>query len=282
MRFRSIALFAALLFVAPAALAPVPAQAQLDPIPLTTEELMRATALDEIFTQFGPVIEASPLQQPVPFNDTMLAAWQGAVREVFDADAMHTALATTLADKFTHEDYQAYAAFYRSPFGEEISRIEHDVTVLGPESQEAARADGLVLAAEADARRHEQIEEMLVLVSAELATAMVRQSVRGMLIGMSMVQQQGDIQVPWEEIDAHIESFMPGIEADVAITQRAMMFYGYRDLSEADLDHYLDFLRTDAARKFYAIAAYSVGEIVAERMTAFGETLATNLGRVNI
>jgi hypothetical protein len=283
MRLRPLAIVAALAFGSfSVAVLPAPTLAQSEALLLTTEELMRATALDEIFTQFGPVIEAAPQEQSVPFPSAMAAVWGEAARNVFVADDMHQALAQTLEGRFSDKDNAAFAEFFRSPFGEMISRIERDVTLLGPESQEVAREEGLKLAAAADPRRDAQIEEMLRLVSADLATAMVSESVRGMMIGMAMTERRGDIVVPWEEIDAHIQAILPAIQADVAQTQRAMMFYAYRDLSEAELERYLDFLRTEAAQKFYAVSAFAVGEIVAERMRTFGETLVAMLRRVNV
>jgi hypothetical protein len=258
------------------------AVAQTEALLLTTEELMRATALDEVFTQFGPVIEGAPREQSVRLPAGIEAVWGEAARMVFVAEAMHSALARALEGRFDDEDKAAFASFFRSPFGEKISRIERSVTVLGPESQAIAREEGLKLAGRGDPRRHAQVEEMLELVSGELSTAMVIESVRGMMIGMSISGRSGDIEVPWQEIDAQIAVMLPAIRADVAVTQRAMMFYAYRDLTEAELDQYLDFLRTEAAQKFYALAAYAVGEIVGERMRTFGETLATMLRRVNV
>lgn len=283
MSIRPLAFAAALALSALTAPAvPLPVVAQSEVMPLSVEELMRATALDEIFTQFGPVIEAAPREQNVPFPGEMDTIWSEAARTVFVADKMHSTLAQALEGHFTDEDQIAFATFFRSDFGERISRIEREVTLLGPEGQEAARDEGLRLAADDETRRRDQIEEMLVLVSADLAIAMVSESVRGMMIGMAMTGQRGDIAIPWEEIDAQIAALMPAIEADVSATQRAMMYYAYRDLTEAELDRYLDFLRTGPAQKFYAVSAYIVGEIVAERMRTFGETLAAMLQRVNV
>lgn len=284
MMLRPLAFIAFLTFGAIAAAAlPAVAQDAAPAATISTDELMKATALDEIFTQFGPSIAASPNEQGVPFTADMRAAWDDAAREVFDARRMHDALAAALEDKFTAEDYVNFAAFFRSDFGVKVSAIERAVTVLPPASQVSAREEGIALAsAEEGTRRDEQVEEMLVLVSADITKAMIRQSMRGMLVGMWMSNQQGDIAVPWEDLDAHLATIMPAIEADVALTQRAMMFYAYRELSEADLDAYLTFLRTDSARKFYAVAGYLVGEIIAERMEVFGETVSRNLARVSV
>jgi hypothetical protein len=267
--------------LAPAAL-PVPAFAQAETYAISTAELMQATGLDEIFTQFSATIEAAPRDQAVPFNAAMNGVWIEASREIFGADSMHRALAGALDDKFEPEDYEVYADFFRSDFGRRVSVVERAVTTLPPLDQIVARNEGEALAAEATSRRLEQIDEMLRLVSAEISIEMVKQSIRGMMIGMSVTGQQGDISVPWEEIDAQLEIIMPGIEADIGATQRAMMFYAYRAFSETDLDKYLTFLRTDAAQKLYAVAAYSIGQIVADRMHAFGEALVAKMGRVNV
>lgn len=250
---------------------------------MTTEELMRATALDEVFAQFGPSMENSPRDQGVPMPAQLEAAWGEAAREVFNARTMQMELTRLLDDKFTSADYAAFAAFFNSGFGVRVSEIERRVTAMPPEAQFDARADGLALAGAAQgSHRALQIDEMLDLVSAEIASAMIRQSMRGMLLGMYVSSSQGDIQVPWEEIDAQLDFVMPAIEADVALTQRAMMFYAYRELGDAELDRYLDFLRTEPARKFYALAAYAIGEIITRRMETFGETLSRKLDRVNV
>jgi hypothetical protein len=61
-----------------------------------------------------------------------------------------------------------------------------------------------------------------------------------------------------------------------------MMAYVYRDLSDDELDRYISFLRTPAAQKFYAIAAYAVGRIVADGMADFGEAFAARMKSVNV
>lgn len=249
---------------------------------MSTEQLMSATALDEVFTQFGAGIASSPAEQGTPFTAAMQAAWSGAAREVFDADAMHSDLETALEGMFEPVEIAVFADFFGSPFGSRMTAIERTVTTLPPEDQLVAREEGLALAAEDDALRHRQIEEMLVLVSADIGAEMVRQSLRGLLIGMSVTGQQGDIEVPWDEIDAHLDAIMPEIEADVMLTQRAMMFYAYRDLSSEEMDRYLDFLRSEPARKLYAVAALAIGRIIAERMETFGEAVAQRLARVNV
>jgi len=261
-----------------------PAAAQVEQDTISIAELMQATALDEVFTQFGATIEASPGEQGIAFDAMLTGVWAEAAREVFDARSMHGALARSLDGKLGPADEVVLAAFFRSDFGRRITVLERAVQTLDPVAQFAARAQGqsLVDAMEQDSARAGQLDEMMVLVNADIAGAMVGQSVRGMLIGLSVAHQHGDIEVPWEEIDLHLAQIMPDLRADVAATQRAMMAYAYRDLTTADLDRYLQFLRTDAAQRFYALAAYSIGTIITDSMTRFGQTLAAKMGRVNV
>jgi hypothetical protein len=126
------------------------------------------------------------------------------------------------------------------------------------------------------------LDDLVQLVGAEISASMVGQSVRAMLVGMSVSHQQGNIEVPWSEIDAQVQAMMPALIEDVSRTQRAMMAYAYRNLSDDDLGRYIAFLRTAPAQKFYAIAAYAVGRIVTDGMARFGEALAARMQSVNI
>lgn len=51
----------------------------------------------------------------------MNGAWIEASREVFSADRMHGRLAKALDDKFDAADYEVYARFYASPFGQRVA-----------------------------------------------------------------------------------------------------------------------------------------------------------------
>jgi hypothetical protein len=158
------------------------------------------------------------------------------------------------------------------------------VQELSAEDQLAARDEGIKLLEEmpADAPRSVQIDEILELVSAEVGRAMLGQAMRAMLMSMSVAGATGDIVVPWEEIDAQLAQILPGVEAEVAMTQRAIMAYAYQDISDQDMETYLVFLRTDASRKFYTVLGFNVGFIMEKTMSKFGQELAQRLNQVNV
>lgn len=277
-------LAATLLLALAPSVAPLPmvpaAQAQGQPAAIA--ELLRATALDVVFTQFGATIAAAARTQEISTDEIFVSHWEATAAEVFDATRLHGRLAKALDGRLAATERAELTAFFRSAFGRRITGLERAAALLAPEEQARAIAQGLALSERAPVVRAAQIDALMELVSAEISAAMVGQSVRALLLGLSVSHQRGDIAVPWEEIDAQVKAMMPGVLADVARTQRAMMAYAYRELSDDELDRYLDFLRTPAAQKFYAVAAYAVGRIVTDGMSAFGEAFAARMKSVNV
>lgn len=271
-------LFAVLTLLLAAGLAVPSARAESFPI----AEMMRATALDEVFTQFGAGIAASARSEDISADEVFLGHWEATASAIFDAATLRQRLARLLEGRFSLAEQEALAGFFHSEFGEKMTALERDIARLGPEAQATALAEGDRLSTAAGIVRSTQLDDLLQLVGAEISASMVGQSVRAMLVGMSVSHQQGDIEVPWSEIDAQVQAMMPALLADVSRTQRAMMAFAYRDLSDDELGRYIAFLRTEPAQKLYATAAYAVGRIVTDGMARFGEALAARMQSVNI
>ena len=279
-----IALLVAVLGMAglamPAPLPPLAAEAQV--ADFSVPELMRATALDLIFDQFGAAISASARLSDISADEIFLSHWEAAATTSFNGAALRTRLAGTLECKFTAEERATLGEFFRSDFGHQISTLERAVAQLSVGDQATALREGATESAEAGAVRSTQLDDLMELMSAEISGVMAGQSMRALLLGMSVSHQRGDIEVPWQEIDAQVEAMMPSLLADHTRAQRSMMAYAYRGLTDDELERYLAFLRTAPAQKLYAIAAYAVGQIVARSMSSFGEALAARMASVNI
>lgn len=261
-----------------------PALAQTVPTAeqMAVSELMRATALDVVFSQFAATIASTARTEEISNDAIFLKHWEATANSVFDAQTLHDRLARALEGKLSAEEQQKLGTFFRSDFGRRMTTLERNAALLGPAGQTAAIARGETLLAQAPVIRSTQVDQLMELVSAEISAAMVGQSLRALLLGLSVSHQQGQIAVPWEEIDTQVQAMMPGLLIDIGHTQRAMMAYAYRDLSDDELDRYITFLRTPAAQKFYAIAAYAVGRIVADGMADFGEAFAARMKSVNV
>lgn len=245
-------------------------------------ELMHATALDLIFDQFAEAIATSARISDISPDEIFLSHWEAAAASSFNGPALRSRLASSLDGKFSADERAALGEFFRSEFGVRISALERAVAKLSADDQIAALSEGQTLSEEASVVRSAQLDDLMELMSAEISGVMAGQSMRALLLGMSVSHQRGDIEVPWQEIDAQVEALMPSLIADHTRAQRSMMAYAYRGLSDDDLDRYIEFLRTAPAQKLYAIAAFAVGQIVTRSMSSFGETLAARMASVNI
>ena len=276
-------LVAVLGLAAPVLAAPPPLiAAETQVTDFSVADLMQATALDLIFDQFGEAIAASARVSDISTDEIFLSHWEAAAASSFNGPALRSRLANSLDGKFSADERAALGEFFRSDFGIRISALERAVAKLSADDQIAALTDGETLSDEATVVRSAQLDDLMELMSAEISGVMAGQSKRALLLGMSVSHQRGDIEVPWQEIDAQVEAMMPSLIADHTRAQRAMMAYAYRGLGDDELDLYLDFLRTAPAQKLYAMAAYAVGNIVARSMSSFGETLAARMASVNI
>lgn len=257
-----------------------PATAQ-SPRPAVSE-LMRATALDVVFSQFSATIASSARAEDISRDEVFLRHWEGTARVVLNADTLHRRLAHALEGRLSAEDEAALRTFFNSELGQRMTSLEREAALLGPTAQHAAISRGEILLDEASVIRVTQVDRLMELVSAEMSAAMVGQSVRALLLGLSVAHQRGEIMVPWPEIDGQVQAMMPTLMAEIARTQRAMMSYAYRDLTDEELETYVEFLATPAAQKFYAAAAYAVGRIVADSMAEFGTSLAHRMRRTDV
>jgi hypothetical protein len=209
-----------------------------------------------------------------------LRHWEAAALSAFDPRLLRPQLAKALEGRFSLPEQEALGDFFRSDFGRRITVLERAVALLDPGEQALAIAEGDALAGAAGAGRAAQLDSLMQLVSTEISSTMVGQSVRAMLMGMAVSHQRGDVTVPWPEIDAQVTAMMPDLHARAVAGQRAIMAYAYRDLSDSELDRYIAFLRTPAAQRFYAVAAAAIGRIVTQGMSAFGETFAERMASV--
>lgn len=248
--------------------------------PHSSSEVMRTIGLDRLFAQFGQTMAASPRQQGVT-DERFLGAWEGLALKAFSRTELNAQLEAVLTQSLDAGELSDVDLFLLSPFGLRVTLLEQATQTIGPEQQIAAIAKGQTLYFVASGNRQGQIEELLELSGAELTFAMLGESIRGMAVGLHL-SSHGDLDVPWTEIDAGVQTQLAGMQQSLAEATRGALAYTYDPLSDAELEAYLDFLRRPATRKFYEVTTLAVGAIIREAMFTLGEDLAARLARVEI
>lgn len=245
----------------------------------TSSDLIRTIGLDNVFVQFGRSIAGSPRQYGIA-DPEFLDAWESSAVSAFSDGKLNARLEASLAQTLDNAELAGIDSFLTSPFGERVTRLEQASQAIAADQQVAILAKGQTLYWAVSERRKAQFEELLSLSGAEMTFAVIGESLRGMALGLRL--SAGDIETPWEEIDNSVKLQLAGMKQSLAEAAHAALAYTYNDLTDAELEDYLSFLRTPAARKFYDTATLAVGDIIRQTMFELGESVAMNMRRVDI
>lgn len=246
----------------------------------TSTDLIRMIGLDNVFVQFGRSIAVSPRQHGIG-NARFLDAWENSALKAFSDSRLGARLEQSLSQTLSEDELAGIGSFLTSSFGRRITRLEQATQAVAADQQVAALAKGKTLYWTVTERRKSQFEELLNLSGAEMTFAVIGESLRGLALGLHL-SAGGDIETPWEEIDNAVKLQLAGLKASLTEAAQASLAFTYSELSDAELETYLAFLRTPAARKFYDTATLSVGDIIRETMFGLGESVAISLRRVDI
>jgi hypothetical protein len=246
----------------------------------TSSDLIRTIGLDNVFVQFGRSIAGSPRQHGIA-DPRFLDAWESSALLAFSDGKLNARLEQSLAQTLSDAELGGVDSFLTSAFGRRITQLEQVSQNIAADQQVAALAKGQTLYWAVSERRKAQFEELLALSGAEMTFAVIGESLRGMALGLHL-SSGGDIETPWEEIDNAVKLQLAGMKESLAEAAHAAMAYTYNDLTDAELEDYLAFLRTPAARKFYDTATLAVGDIIRDTMFGLGEAVALSMHRVAI
>ncbi len=255
------------------------------PLPLTAAEpaadaLMRQAGMDTLFRDFGATLALSPRQHGVD-DERFLSAWERATSMAFGDAALNRRLADRLSEQITDDEMTGIGSFLASPLGLRLAGLERSTREIAPERQIETLAKGKTLYFFAPQSRRAHFDEVMQLSGANMSFAMLGESLRGMALGLHL-SAKGDIALSWAEIDAEIATKLTGLEESLVDATRSTLAFTYADLSDAELEAYLDFLRAPATRKFYATLTLAIGEIIEATMFEIGQDVAARLGAVAI
>lgn len=281
MRLHALASMLVLLLAAPAAAGPVdgsaaPATAR----PAVAAEVLQGFGFDALFVAFGETLALAPRRQGVT-DARFLAAWESAASTAFAGTDLTTRLETSLLQELAASELTMIGDFLASPLGSRIGRLERRSQAIAPEAQIAAIAKGRTLYITGSENRRAQLDELLGLAGADMTFAMLGESIRGMALGLHLAAH-GELELPWDEIDQGVQRQLAGLHESLAEASRGAVALTYAELSEAELETYLAFLRQPATRRFHAVAGGTIGTLIRETMFSLGEDVAARLARVDI
>ena len=288
MRFR--ALYAAFALLVTSGLPAVPEDQQvadlsapaIATIPaLTASDLMARYGLDTLFAQFGKTIAGSPRAGGVT-DERFLKAWETTTLDVFSGDRLNAVLAERLTTSLDGTDLAELGHFIGSDFGLRVGALERETQTVPTDRQIGVVAKGQTLYFDTTPSRRAQFDELMNLTGADIVFSILRESIRGMALGLRLSDDEGDLHQDWAEVDAGVQAELEGMRDSLSEATRAVLAYTYSSLSDSEIEAYLAFLRSPATRKFYAAATAAIAEILQDTMLSLGRDVATKLNAVQI
>ena len=257
----------------------------LSPLPLfaaesTSGALMRQIGFDVLFRDFGTTLAVSPRQHGVG-DERFLAAWEKCTSAAFTGDELNQRLQQGLSASLSDDEMQSVGSFLASPLGLRLAGLERTTREIAPERQIETLAKGKTLYFVLPETRRARFEEVMSLSGADVTFTMLGESLRGMAMGLHL-SAKGDIDLSWDEIDAEVQAKLAGLRESLVDATRSTLAFTYADLSDDELETYLEFLRAPATRKFYAAVTVAIGQIIEETMFDLGQDVAARLSAVAI
>lgn len=204
----------------------------------------------------------------------MADAWAVSAAEHFQPDAMFADMVQHFQATLDPADRATILSFYQSDLGMRISAIE--ISAQRPENAVRLKTSGarrLGDLIEAESPRLAAYEDMMAaLSSVETGLALALNLNKAVLNGM-IASGDFPFAMTEDQVSAMVES-QSGLMQGAIREQLFISFaYTYRDLTDAELEIYIAFLRSEAGRRFYSELVAATDAIMSERARAFGKRL---------
>lgn len=241
-------------------------------------DLLRLMGFDVAMDAVGPSIrrgKSSINGTTEEFN----AVWDRTVEEFFPAGKLFEAHARAIAPELTDAEWSGMMDYFSEGLGRRVTDMENAAQAPEAYAQKQAEAPALVeRLKEENPRRLEQIDEMMrVMSTEEEALAHTMNMSFAMIVGLVSAGQaparMGERQI-LEMLQAQAPEMRKNIRKG-AIENNA---YTYRDLTNAELDAYIAFLKSPPARKLYQAMQDQNASMMPTLVRAFGRAVMKKMG----
>ncbi|MCP5086294.1 MAG: DUF2059 domain-containing protein [Rhodobacteraceae bacterium] len=212
-------------------------------------------------------------------NETFDMAWKEASDEVFDADKLLEALIQTNAEAFSEQDYNELVAYYSSGLGRRVTELERATQTA--EGEAAIEEIGATLVAELFEENPERLKQIKQtydqLGTEDSSVAAAMNFGYALIVGMASAEGKPST-VTDEEILSMLQKQEPQLRAQIQERMMLSAAYTYRDLTNTEMDGYIEFLGRPVARKLYQKVEESQRELMRSLVLVFGQKLMQRMG----
>jgi regulator of RNase E activity RraB len=202
------------------------------------------------------------------------AARDALAERIFRPDALFTAVAARVDDKFDDAEYDALEAYFSKGVGLRVTQAEKYAQSPENDAERAAETPAIIEDLLANnPERLDQIEQMIEAMDVVgSGTAMAMNLAYAMISGMASTGKLPGGMTD-DQILMMLNARRDQIEAEVFNNTVLSAAFTYRDISNADMADYLDFLQSDLGRKLYSVMESAQVEVLTAASRKFGHDL---------
>lgn len=207
-------------------------------------------------------IRQSNAQAEKPVADEVLRTMLDAVDKAVDSDRMASGVAQAIGQKLSAEDIATLLPWYRSETGEKIRRL--DKAALSDSAyREQMRMAQELLSDTQRAAKMGIIDEMLGETEFLIK---VRTHLQVAAVAAWYSADNPEAPVPLESITSRIGKRIAGERNAIRQSVVINYLYAYRELGDAELDAYVAFCGSPAARKLYKIIRKAISREMSQEI----------------
>jgi len=207
---------------------------------------------------------------------TQAAALAGAAKEAFRAELLQADMSALVARKLSVADMNAALTWLAGPIARQVTRAEEASATLDEQAFGAFLAK--LKTQPLSAARMKIIAGLIGVTDAVKSTAAAQEAIGlGVAVGMNSMEPR-ERRVNEAELRRRIQQVLPPERIHAALSEQLPVLYAftYRDVPDADLAQYVEFLRGGAGRRYQDAmtaafieglgrASVRVGELASQR-----------------
>lgn len=215
-------------------------------------------------------IHQSNAQAENAIPDTLLQTMLDAVDSAVDADRLESGVAQVLGKKLSSEDVAKLLSWYRSETGEKIRRLGEAALSDSAYREQMRMVQELMT----DTRRVAGMEEIDAMVGETDFLIKIRTHLQVAAVAAWHGADSPEVQVPLASITSRIGKRISADRDRIQQSVTLNSLYAYRALEDAELDAYVAFCGSPAARKFHKVARTAISREMTEEIDELIESLS--------
>lgn len=208
------------------------------------------------------------------FPEQVKRDWAQVAQKAFQPDRIMQAATVYLDDKLSAKELAAAETYFTGPLGRKVTALENESQQAGNSDKIAKLGPKLLYdLAQDNPERLRQIEDMIEALGAVEAGTSVAMNIAFAMNSAIISSSENPNAITDDQLLSAISSRHDAIADRMRQTLLYDTAYIYRDISNAELDDYIGFLKGDLGRKIYSNMNLVFEQELTRAATEFGREL---------